>query len=459
MAFGFTKGTLTKPESATGNQTVTVPGTSFEIKALLVWGAGRTATGYSDTGAMSLGFTDGANQFCRSTEWADNATVADEAQAQSPSKLIWGINASGATRYAAEVVSLGTGEFTIDWTANDGVAGRVFHYVAIGGDDASASCGSLTGATSRGNDVVVTGVGFEPNLLICLPFFANPGTEQTADTGLLQGFGFGTTAFNWNGLAFSYDGDSTSWTRRRQIFTEPGNDGSCLNDIITSAIGTGIVGLGAHVSAFGSDGFTLHFTAVLFGSFASRPIPYLALRVPSVSVGVISQRSGTGTQTTALGIEVAGLLLCSTGQVSNDLVEAEARWAFGAADGTRQGCDWVGDKHNVGTTQSASYHSTTSTIVGADPAATGSSSAAVFEAALDEFPDDGFTLDYSTADSTARKIMYVAFGGAIDTPTPPPAEEPEFTSDEAIAGGSIGLTWVEVRNWHRQTLGTWTEST
>ncbi|MGH9878790.1 MAG: hypothetical protein ACRD5H_14250, partial [Nitrososphaerales archaeon] len=67
---------------------------------------------------------------------------------------------------------------------------------------------------------------------------------------------------------------------------------------------------------------------------------------------------------------------------------------------------------NVGTTIVADTHYTTKVIKLATEDSDGSGATTNAEADLQSFDTGGFTLNWTKADTTAREIIYVAFGNA-----------------------------------------------
>ena len=79
-----------------------------------------------------------------------------------------------------------------------------------------------------------------------------------------------------------------------------------------------------------------------------------------------------------------------------------------ASGASEQGAVWAGNRDNVGTTNVSRINKTTKCIINGTES--GSSPTVDGEADLDSFDSDGFTLDWTTVDSTAREFIYLAMG-------------------------------------------------
>jgi hypothetical protein len=150
-----------------------------------------------------------------------------------------------------------------------------------------------------------------------------------------------------------------------------------------------------------ADGFTVNWTSAR----ACRML-YLALSNCRVDIGTLTQPTSPGTQTVTIdGVNPALVLLLSINNIASSSNEFENRYSFGASDGTRQRGTWAGDNHGAFPTLTAVYQSSTSALAMATPAA--SSSTMNAEASLGSFTD-GFTVTWSTVDSTQREVLYVS---------------------------------------------------
>jgi hypothetical protein len=286
-------------------------------------------------------------------------------------------------------------------------------------------------------------ISFEPTLVLFAPV---PTTATSGGTtgmnmpalGFTDGTNQGTIAVN------SVNGAGTSNTHRYQ---RTNHCISWLND------STGAIQMQAEIVSFAADAFTVRIKDVS----TDQRVYYLALGNVTAVVGAFNQRTSTGGQSiTGLAFDPQALLTMSVQIAAAATVQDQNRLMIGAAGGGSAGASWAGDADNEGVTINARRQTAQGVVLFADPAAAFASSTVVAQAAFTQFTTGGFDLNWTTADATARQVLYVAFLGGASADV---EAEPTFPSAEAIGGQTIGDTWVEVRNWHLQTLGTWTEST
>ena len=125
-----------------------------------------------------------------------------------------------------------------------------------------------------------------------------------------------------------------------------------------------------------------------------------------VKAGVFAKRSGTGTQQiTGLGFTPKLLLLFAVAKTADGFA-AGFQWGFGASDGvtSRAMSGWSWDDHHGADTDR--YEAAKAIAI----TQTGGTTATA-EADLDTFDADGFTLDWTTNDTSAWIIHYLAIGG------------------------------------------------
>jgi hypothetical protein len=424
--------------SGTGLQEVT--GVGFRPKALFVFGVHRPALeAWDEIYVWQYGFTDGT------TSVAFGA-VSQDGEGTSDTQRTWEEGAihrheSGPTIFRATFQEFTDDGFIVNWT-NVGLARVTLQYLAIGGDEVTADVGSFLTGTVDEAEIEET-ISFEPTLVLFAPV---PTTATSGGTtgmnmpalGFTDGTNQGTIAVN------SVNGAGTSNTHRYQ---RTNHCISWLND------STGAIQMQAEIVSFAADAFTVRIKDVS----TDQRVYYLALGNVTAVVGAFNQRTSTGGQSiTGLAFDPQALLTMSVQIAAAATVQDQNRLMIGAAGGGSAGASWAGDADNEGVTINARRQTAQGVVLFADPAAAFASSTVVAQAAFTQFTTGGFDLNWTTADATARQVLYVAFLGGASADV---EAEPTFPSAEAIGGQTIGDTWVEVRNWHLQTLGTWTEST
>jgi hypothetical protein len=164
----------------------------------------------------------------------------------------------------------------------------------------------------------------------------------------------------------------------------------------------------ADLVSFDSDGFTLNYTTA--GGTADT-FYYLAMRGPQFKVSSFNQATSTGNQSlTGAGFTPKASIMISANDVSanNDAAQSHARASFGWATGTSARASlWIGETDNVSPTVASRNLDRTKLIKlmteGASP---------TVNAAADHvsFDSDGQTINWTTADGTARQILVLWIG-------------------------------------------------
>jgi hypothetical protein len=397
MAVQAFKGVFTK-RTGTGAQAVT--GVGFTPKAVIFWWVNQTAHGLVDTGArISFGFDDGTNGVATGHHSSDNVATTDTSRAFSSTNSLILYDADETVDSLGAIQSMDADGFTVNWSTAAGSAGVLIHYLAIGGDDASAFAGHFISRSGTG-DQAVTGVGFEPEGLLFLEeLWTTVSAVQDSYGGAL--FGAATASNQWAAIADTADNQNPSITIRQLIST------ACIlkNPISGNVHRASLVSMDA-------DGFTVNWSA----NATQGAVAYLALRGATFAAGTFTQRTTTGTHSiTTPTMTPRAVLLCSIGHAASTDRQNQNRLSLGASDGGRQGVAWVGDEYNVTPTRGAVFSSATDAVVAIDTvAATGSASTIAARGQVTALQAGRFVVNWSVVDATARQVAYFAIGDPIE---------------------------------------------
>ena len=371
---------------STGNQAVT--GVGFQPKVVL-FRYNMSATDTSQGDAI-IGFGVGVSSSDRrvSGNYATTGlTTSANAAWNQPTYCIY--TPGGGSR--ADLVSLDSDGFTINWVTSSQMA---VQYLALGGDAIThVKTGSAAAKTSTGNQSY-TGLGFQPTALIVFAgkFSTSPLDQTTNGSGL---FGFATSSSDRGFVAWrNQTGSNPQAAKHRQ---------STQRIMSTTTNFTE-----ADFVSFDSDGFTLNFTT---SGGSADVFYYLALRGPQVKVTSFNQATSTGNQSiTGAGFTPKAAIMASANDVSgnNDSAQAHARASFGWATGTSERASlWLGETDNVSPTVASRNLDRTKLIKMMTEGASPTVNAAADHVSFDS---DGQTINWSTADGTARQIIVLWIG-------------------------------------------------
>lgn len=394
MALSTKVGSFAIPAS-TGNNPVT--GVGFQPKVVLFWSNNQTSDGSTGNNTQNalmpaslLGVGISSSSMCVVAD-ADDFTSGNP-HFDTTRCLSVLASTSGTVRYQATFVSLDSDGFTVNFTSV--TSGAIVNYMALGGSDLTNV--ALASVTPASGNVPVTGVGFQPDALILLG-------GQTLNSTSYAGIGF-ANATGSGSFSTGYNAGIGVYQRTGKAFVEvSGNSGTPIKNEAT-------------LVSLDSDGFTLNFTTA---TSASHNMRVLCLKGAKFAVGSITQPTSPGTQpTSGLGFQPSALLLGSDQHAAATTVQIDRlQMAIGGTDGTNQSI--VASADNSFGVNVLSRTKVWQTVT---DAATPAVSA---DAAISSFDSDGFTLNFTTADATARQILYFAIGPAsAPSALPPSLQDP-----------------------------------
>jgi hypothetical protein len=372
--------------TSTGDQSIT--GVGFTPKFVMFWGTRQTSTGYAAGIQFFQGVATGASE-----QWA-HAAASDDAAANANAGrtldtaacILGSSNGTPTADLVAALTTFDVDGFTIN-ISNAPTGAYIVHYLALGGASFTAKAGTINSGTGS---VAYTGIGFTVTGLML----------AGSASGVHANFNFGWSSGASNEASMAYR-ERDAQAAADCVSSQYGD--RTLDSVNSSNTASFRV---AEVTAFGSDGFTLNWTT----GGAAFAWPYVAFGGESVYVGIETQKTSTGTKaTTGVGFEPAGILLFSTGRVNSaSVIDGDSRFSFGGASAVgAEGSTWIRSV-DAALTMDTDQRTVTDKIIGfADSGTT-----TVAEADLSSFDSDGFTLDWTTADGTAREFSYMAFGPA-----------------------------------------------
>lgn len=315
---------------------------------------------------------------------------------------------TGTTNEAA-ISAIGSDGFTVNWTNKEATASRM-EYACFGGADiTNVKVGSFTAPTAgtTGNQAT-TGVGFQPDVII---LFGTSNTATGQANGCTRGLGFATSSTNQVcNSGISKNAVATMSCKRLQF----SNNSACYT-LIDSTTTTN-VGLKGSLVSLDADGFTINWTTVLTAE-ASVKIGYIAIKGGNWKCGAITAPT-TGTvpvsqATTSVGFQPTGLILSTVGGTSSTVVTGNNHICFGGgSSSTDRHCSFTGDNDAVASAVTANINKSAKIVSMYTVAATHTSSTINAEADLTSLNTDGFTLSWTTRDTNAYEVLYLAAGNA-----------------------------------------------
>lgn len=396
MAFSVKTGTF-DTITTTGSQAVT--GVGFQPKVILIFGRNTISTeGNVVNSLIGLGVgTSSTSRFAGNSYAADAVVggVIDVRNFKATKILSYSLNGT-TTDFEGDLTSLDADGFTINWGTMP-ASGRLLGYIALGGSDLSAKVGTFNLNTITGNQAV-TGAGFQPDVVLFYDVIGN-----TTD-------GPATTEFSMLGF-----GVSSSSRFVTQIAGTPTTTPSSENSIqlSTKCIHREMVAgvsQSADFVSLDSDGFTTNITTT---NGTAVKIGYLALKGVNVFLNTETQKTSTGTKaTTGVGFTPSIVLFASRGKAAGTTLTANASQTLGAAVSTSNRIATAGSANDAKSTTEADRRLVSTACITYLTAGTPTVNA---EADLSSMDSDGYTLNWTTADATARETIFLALGQVSST--------------------------------------------
>lgn len=382
--------------TAGGSQAIT--GVGFQPKAIIFFYTTQTAAGNSSTSSgYGMGFATASSTQRAIATYSVAAGTSDTARVSSETKTIIILSAVGTIGAAASLTSFDSNGFTIQWNTTPASA-YIIHYVAIGGAAiANATAGTFSLTTGTGS-LAVTGTGFKPDFLMFLGIDSSSASE-TIDANDIFHLGFTSGTTTQAGLSlYSRDGlnssDTCSTQRNDNAVVIAGPAGTACNTVDALA----------SLTSFDSDGFTLNKSDA---PSSAVKVHYLALKGAQFKVGVFNSPTSSGNSAvTGVGFKPEGLMLASFARAASTAATANYYFGLGSTDGTRAGRISRADTDNDNNPDP----DISTNLSEAFGAYTGNGTLGLV-ASLTSFDNDGFTLNWSTTQSTARQIIYWAIAG------------------------------------------------
>ena len=202
--------------------------------------------------------------------------------------------------------------------------------------------------------------------------------------------------------------DETATTSDCDMYLDPN---ACLS---SASISTGAITFLADFVSFNSaagGGITVN---VSDGADATtKKLAFLLIKGGQWDCGTFAQRNGTGTQdvTIETGLNPELVFLGGINGTSEATVTTNFHIGIGASDGTTQGAVFMGNDNGLATWEAVTSNINTKAYKIAAPHATASSSTTLAECDISDMSQvSKFTLDWTTADATLRRMVYWAIG-------------------------------------------------
>jgi hypothetical protein len=399
---------------STGAQAIT--GVGFQPKLVFFWGHELANNSGNELRRAFGCATSSTARWCTSTGVRCSTSPVQQQHFYTNRCLAWDVAPTGAARVALDFTSMDADGFTVNVVTALTVD---IYYFAVGGTDVSAKVGTFNSSTTSGATQSVTGVGFQPSLVLFSRDATNTTTTSQNESHWAVGMATSTSARATTG--FYCEGNNPSPVHSFQ-----------RTDKVAAMISSSAFNQTADISSFDADGFSLSWdlapaTAAIYG--------YVALGGSAVyNVFNFSGRTTNGLQAvTGVGFKPQAIVMFSNGQsASNSLIRTGDHLLTGAATATVTGstCHWIPSSSSSTTMPLQGFSDEAVYIKRDETGVTNLVSVGYWSS----FDTDGFTLNWTSTDGVANHIVGFAIRENTSATTVPVSG--------VFGAGAVGSTTV-----------------
>lgn len=388
-----------KSQTSTGNFSVT--GLGFQPKILILFGNYETGDGTtSGESWMYIGYAISSSSRCY-TGYGVRDVVSPFAARKYDETKCYGLYTSAGLVMDMDLVSMDSDGFTLNQTTTDGVA-RIVSYIAF-------TSATLRNYTIGNGNVPSSAINFNTTLSYFpdMMMWNTVALVDTATSSVLN------TAHMSIAVSAPHEG----------VFSSPnqlcvtGYATSTLTTVTRCQTRTSAICLGKIISTpVAYNGVIRTFPTFVTNSwvtdtdFAAWRYHYLAVQGINARALSFSQPTATGNQSyIGLGFKPDLLIIFSNNNVAAQAIRTHLTLSYGATDGVNQQHIFSGvrDNRTIANESAEDLDSTHCVKMFTNQ------SALLAAASIVSMDDDGFTLNWDTADATARTFMVL---GITDKP-------------------------------------------
>lgn len=410
-----------------------ISGVGFRPSVIIALGGPTVAA--QATAQMCMGAADSQRrQWALVTRWNDSdSTTPVMSHEWQTTKMVCRVDSSGGAFLDAAYVDSFHDGFRIDITQSAGANVNRGAFLCLAGDDFDGAVGSIGVNNSTGVQAV-TGLGFQPSAVILATNKSNTTTGRDSAANARFSLGVMTAAAQW-----AID------TMGTQISPSPVFGAAVTDAAFIRTGSTSTYSIKAARSSLDADGFSINVNPAAGAVVA---LGYIALSGVSAAAGTFNQRTSTGTQAvTGVGFQPKAVLFASAGSATSG-PQAQTRPSYGVATATAQ--SGFANTLTDGSGPLVAGREMSETVALLQVSGTGSTRLAA--AAVTTLDADGFSLNWTTADATARQQFYLALADAAATPptlagsiTVTDLTTTSYTITSPVATDNVGVSGYQYR--------------
>lgn len=366
-------------KTSTGEQIIT--GLGFQPQVILFFYSGATASGSFSAGyngGFGLATAADVGSVCAS---AQDAVATHNTSGRAAQKAITIIEHGEVLKAEADMTSLDTDGFTLNWSTADAV-GRIINYIAISGFTSVKLLEWQIQATT-GNQGI-TGAGFTPTTVINI-WEHNDAGSATPYIQAHGGVGIGIMDATTGWALGTFDKDAASL-----IDVSQSNAAGISNSDING------VQKNVDPVSLDADGFTVNINSA--SNTTSKVYSLCLAGGPAIKFGSVAKTSNQlrRAEVSGLGFRPGAVLIAAGSAPTAEAVDTDITFSIGASDGdTEANSGWVSDE--AATSNTAKINKTDSLWHEDITANQTLETTATFSS----FDVDGFSFSYGSVSSSA----------------------------------------------------------
>lgn len=409
MALEVRKGTIAAPTTGTTPVAQSVTGLPFQPKAVIFFSASISTNNTSTQAILEMfgAATSTTAQFVVANGDDGNVSTTNSARvSRFGTECICLLSGGTPTIDAlATFASFNAAGFTINWTDLPSSTGLVIHYLAIGGTDVTnATIVQVTPSTTTNGVTQAISMGFQPDCVItCSP--AVPSTTGVVDATISVGAATRSPSTKQY-ATFWFDNDGATATDAA-VYSTTARMGATPSS-------TAIKDADFSLSSWDASGITINWNDAV--ATTTQRFYMLALQGGQYDIVNVTAASATGTQNVPVSFQPSGLLMFGSGEITDTDTTAssattESMYYVGAADSviTQGGVVY----NTVDASTRGPFRRNSNTLLWQQITTTNGTSAAA--ASVSAMTASQVTLNWTTANTAARKAAMVVFGSTAST--------------------------------------------
>lgn len=326
MAVKFEVGTWTG--NNTSPQTITLADSSLTPIAIIVTtiASGVPGSGFVANECLSMGFgtrRGGATQTGCIGMWnSDNVATTSTGRVRN-NTLLHVLSASTTTDYTVSLDSFAAGSFQVSYSSAANANRDQFQYWVFGGADLT-DANVLNYILDSSTTEVVSGVGFQPDVLFCLD--ADIATNATPTTNMGISFGAASSSSKFSTIAATADDGATMASAMN--WNDDINASNCLARMTINADTQNALW---DLNSFDSDGVTLGVNDA--PAVTNESATFLFIKGGTWEVGQHNSINGSGDDVFTLAnssLVVRGVILFTVATTVAGISTAETTFTVGA---------------------------------------------------------------------------------------------------------------------------------